>query len=83
MDFLRTMVHATPEIPDNPDALLVTATDVARLLNISKRTLWRLLSAGKLPRPVRLGNVVRWRRNELEQWISQGCPSTRPTPLSR
>lgn len=83
MDSMRTMVRAPDDEPESTAPLLIAADEVARLLNISKRTLWRLLSAGKLPKPVRLGNAVRWRRDELEQWISQGCPSGRPATPSR
>ena len=54
--------------------LLVDATVVAELLGISPRTVWRLLSAGKLPKPVRLGRSVRWRKRLVEDWVSQGCP---------
>ena len=73
MDPVSTMVQAPDTGRDSP--LLIPAGEVARLLGISKRTLWRLLSAGKLPAPVRLGNNVRWRLDEVQQWISQGCPS--------
>ena len=66
MDPMRTMVHTPDEELESRDPLLIPASEVARLLNISKRTLWRLLSAGKLPAPVRLGNAVRWRR---EGWL--------------
>jgi len=62
----------------NGETLLISAEKVAELLGISKRTLWRLLSAGKLPEPIRLGSVVRWNRDEIEEWIGDGCP-----PLQR
>lgn len=75
MDIVRTMVPAPEAGPADNSPLLIPASEVARLLGISKRTLWRLLSAGKLPAPVRLGNNVRWRLDEVEHWISQGCPS--------
>lgn len=52
---------------------LIAADKVAELLGISKRTLWRLLSAGNIPEPVRLGSVVRWKRDELDGWINGGC----------
>lgn len=55
------------------ETLLIPADKVAELMAISKRTLWRLLSAGKLPEPVRLGSVVRWKRDEIEEWIEGGC----------
>ena len=75
MDLVRTIDQA-PDVgsASNPP-LLIPACEVARLLGISKRTLWRLLSAGKLPAPVRLGSNVRWRLDEVEKWISQGCPA--------
>ena len=56
------------------ETLLIPAEKVAELMAISKRTLWRLLSAGKCPEPIRLGSVVRWNRDELESWIGDGCP---------
>ena len=75
MDIVRTMDQAPDAGSTSNPPLLIPACEVARLLGISKRTLWRLLSAGKLPAPIRLGNNVRWRLDEVEQWISQGCPS--------
>lgn len=58
--------------PQEP--LLVRAADVARLLQVSTRTLWRQLSAGQVPRPVRFGGTVRWRLEEIRKWIAEGCP---------
>jgi predicted DNA-binding transcriptional regulator AlpA len=54
---------------------LIAAADLARLLDISTRALWRLRSAGHLPQPVRLGGAVRWRLEEIRKWIADGCPS--------
>lgn len=61
------------------EPLLISAAEVARLLCISTRTLWRQLSAGQIPRPVRFGGTVRWRAEEIRRWIAEGCP----TPQSR
>jgi len=65
---------------DHPNAVavnpvLLTVAELARLLQVSTRTIWRLLSAGNLPAPVRLGNAVRWRSAEINSWISEGCPN--------
>ena len=54
--------------------LLITAEEVARMMNISRRTLWRLLSAGRFPQPVRFGGNTRWRVAEVLRWIEDGCP---------
>ncbi len=54
--------------------VLLTAEEVAAMLGISERTLWRLLSAGDVPRPVRFGRNTRWRLVEIRDWIEKGCP---------
>lgn len=54
---------------------LLPVGQVASLLNLSQRAIWKLLAVGRLPRPVRLGRSVRWRAAELSAWIGAGCPS--------
>jgi excisionase family DNA binding protein len=53
--------------------LLITAAEFASLLHVSTRTLWRLRSAGRLPDAVRLGGAVRWRLDDVKNWIAGGC----------
>jgi excisionase family DNA binding protein len=55
--------------------ILISAEEVAKLIHVSERTLWRLLSAGKFPQPVRIGRSTRWRSAEVREWIEKGCPS--------
>lgn len=56
-------------------SLLIDARDAARLLGISRSSFWSLLAAGRVPPPVfRAGRVVRWNRQEIESWVSSGCP---------
>jgi predicted DNA-binding transcriptional regulator AlpA len=54
--------------------LLLTARWLATLTARSERSVWRDHVAGLLPRPVRLGRAVRWRRDEILAWIEAGCP---------
>ena len=56
------------------EPLAISAHVAAELLSISERHLWTLHSSGRLPAPVRLGRAVRWRREELEQWLAAGAP---------
>ena len=51
---------------------LINASDVARMLSISKTTLWRLPASGRLPRPLRIGGSVRWRITDIRAWIEDG-----------
>ena len=53
---------------------LITAEELAKLMQVSERTLWRLLSGHKLPEPVRIGRNTRWRLEEVTEWIERGCP---------
>ena len=63
---------------DESDASwLLTAKQLAALLQVSLRTLWRMRSAGQVPSPLRFGGTVRWRKDEVLQWIAAGCPTQR------
>ena len=57
--------------------MAVSARDLAVMLGVSLRQVWRLNSAGKLPKPIRLGGSVRWNRAEIHQWFEAGCPDRR------
>jgi len=56
---------------------LLDANAVAEMLGCSTRHVYRLSDAGRMPRPVKLGALVRWSRDALESWIAAGCPATR------
>jgi excisionase family DNA binding protein len=57
------------------EPLLISVGELAMILKVSTRSVWRLLSAGKLIEPVRIGGAVRWRFQEIKDWIDQGCPA--------
>ena len=50
---------------------------VAALLGCSSRHVYRLSDGARMPRPVKLGALVRWSRAAVESWITQGCPNCR------
>ncbi len=56
---------------------LLTPEDVARILSCSPRTVNRLATSGRIPKPVRLGRLVRWNRQIIDEWIAAGCPPCR------
>jgi prophage regulatory protein len=53
---------------------MLTVQQVAKLLGISSRSVYRLSDAGRMPRPLRLGGSVRWDRTVIESWIASNCP---------
>jgi excisionase family DNA binding protein len=55
--------------------LLLPAAEAAKLLSISERHFYKLHSSGRVPRPIRFGRAVRWRADELREWVAAGAPS--------
>jgi excisionase family DNA binding protein len=50
---------------------LLTVNQVADLLALHPRTVWRMVSAGELPGPISIGTrAKRWRLCDLESWIT-------------
>ncbi len=50
--------------------LLLNVQQVAFLMGVSSRTIWRLVSLGELPAPVSLGRAKRWPREAIESYIA-------------
>lgn len=53
---------------------LMSVQDLALMMRVSTRTIWRLHSGGKLPQPIRIGGSVRWRRPDVVAWLQADCP---------
>lgn len=55
---------------------LVNASQIAALWGISRSTLGRMIAAQVLPAPIELppDGVRKWRKAELDAWVSAGCP---------
>ena len=68
---MATIIRANEAI----EPVMITARQLAVLLQVSTRQVWRMLSAGRVPKPIRVGGIVRWRMAEVENWIAEGCPS--------
>jgi excisionase family DNA binding protein len=58
-------------------AKLLDVQAVAELLGCSARHVYRLSDVDRMPRPVKLGTLVRWSKVAIESWIADGCPSCR------
>jgi excisionase family DNA binding protein len=74
-DRVRESAELQPQEFAELQAALITMEKLARLLAISKRGAERLEAGGGLgPRRVMLGRLVRFRRDEVVDWIAAGCP---------
>jgi predicted DNA-binding transcriptional regulator AlpA len=66
----------TPPTAPIAEPLLVNARELAKLLSVSVATVWRMLSAGKLPRPLRpTPGICRWKVDEIRRWVDSGMPA--------
>lgn len=62
---------------ENLERELLGVRDVAHLLGVSARSVWRMRDSGAMPGAVKVLGSVRWRVSDLRQWIADGCPNLR------
>ena len=76
-DRSRVRSSALAHVVDTFFSGSATEAVAALLGGCSQRHVYRLADSGRMPRPVKLGALVRWRRNELVEWVAAGCPIVR------
>ena len=59
-----------------PLPALIDVRAVAALLGCSERHVYRLADNGRIPKPTKLGALVRWNRAQMERWLAGGCPGS-------
>ena len=69
----------TNNLASNPangaEQIAVSARTAAVMFDVSLATWRRWDSAGRVPKPARVGGTVRWLRDDLERWSKSGMPS--------
>lgn len=65
--------------PLDPNAILLSVSEMCKLLKISRATLVRMDKSGKLPGRIKLGGSVRFHRETVETWLQSLIP---PNPNS-
>ncbi|MHA2087319.1 MAG: helix-turn-helix transcriptional regulator [Promethearchaeota archaeon] len=50
---------------------MITADDFAEILSCSKRTIWRLRDENLIPKGFKLGQLVRWRLKDIDNWLNK------------
>ena len=63
------------QVNQTQQPLAVSARELSAMLGVSLRQIWRLNATGRLPKPIRLGGSVKWRRSEILAWLGQNCPA--------
>jgi len=70
-------IHRPPLSADSTTASLLDVRRVAEICGCSARHIYRLSDSGKMPSPIRLGSLVRWRRTVIDAWLAGGCQPVR------
>ena len=56
--------------PNTTNDRLLRLPEVEETIGLKKPTIYRLIRAGKFPKPIKVGErASRWSYNELMQWI--------------
>jgi excisionase family DNA binding protein len=56
------------------EPLLISASDAAQLLGISRSKYYELYNSGRLGvLPIKLGRRSLWRVSDLKEWVENGC----------
>lgn len=55
----------------SPTDPLLDINAVAKMLNVSIRTVYTLVSKGEFPTPVKVGAASRWDPDDVRKWIDQ------------
>ena len=53
--------------------LLLRVEAAAELLALSGRSFERMLAAGRIPPPIRMGRTRVWRLRDLQEFVDGGC----------
>ena len=61
----------TTNADSQTDAEMISASELADMLGVKPRSVSRWACAGKLPKPLKVGGVRRWRRSTIELWMKE------------
>jgi excisionase family DNA binding protein len=67
----HALLGGQKKLPEDKGLLLDTK-QVSKLLRVSPRTVFAMQKSGKLPAPIRIGRLVRWSSERLQEWALTG-----------
>lgn len=62
---------------DQGSESMIDVAIVAQKIAASTRHVRRLADAGRMPAPVKVGRLLRWRTADVDGWILNGCKPVR------
>ncbi len=56
------------------ERLTYRIVELAAALGVSRVSIHRMNSSGKLPLPIKLGRCTAWRKATIDEWLAMDCP---------
>ena len=56
---------------------LIDINFIAQMLKCSTRHVRRMVNARRIPKPIKLGALLRWIKADIDRWFTEGCPNCR------
>jgi predicted DNA-binding transcriptional regulator AlpA len=57
----------------NQNCRLISCRQLAKMLSLSPRTVWRLRSSQALPKPISVGSSKRWKLSDIKLYLECNC----------
>jgi predicted DNA-binding transcriptional regulator AlpA len=54
---------------------MISVKALAAKIGCSKTAIYRLRDAGAMPKPLRIGGLLRWEERVIDAWVADGCPA--------
>ena len=54
---------------------LIDVKTVARMCRVSVWLVYKMAGGGRMPKPIKVGRLLRWKKRAIQRWINAGCPS--------
>jgi len=67
MNKIETLEQKINPVDDNK---LLSVDEVAKLLNIGKSTIWHKVKNNSFPKPIKIGNLKKWRYGDIKHYIT-------------
>lgn len=63
------------EQPQQPqlESVTLTTPQLAKYLNVSERTIYKMAAAGEIPGRVKFLNALRWNKQVIDEWVQKGA----------
>lgn len=74
---VQSVMASMPSATPTELSKLVSTADLARVLGVDDRTVRRMRERGDLPPAIDLGSVLRWRSDDIDQWIADRTEASR------